>query len=125
MCPSLFPPDDAMKYLIEKVLEVAKNNQVPTPHTETLNLEDENQFLAEVHALSSLSCCGLDPIFSVVRMNRTRVGLEKNHRVVEFSSRRGGKLGIKATHGTILHFDRPASLCVDAFFAQMMTWGDD
>ncbi|ELR20730.1 Ras family protein [Acanthamoeba castellanii str. Neff] len=37
--------DDAMKFMIEKVLEVAKTNQVPTPQTDTLSLEAESQFL--------------------------------------------------------------------------------
>jgi hypothetical protein len=34
-----------MKFMIEKVLEVAKTNQVPTPQTDTLSLEAESQFL--------------------------------------------------------------------------------
>jgi hypothetical protein len=52
-----------MKFMIEKVLEVAKTNQVPTPQTDTLSLESESQFLnGEVRALwppSSFSLCSV------------------------------------------------------------------
>lgn len=51
--------DEAMKFLIEKVLEVAKTNQVPSPQQDTIDLETESKFLSgEVHHC----CCDLVPV---------------------------------------------------------------